>query len=345
MYTIGFYVDETEEDRVRSATIGVRRAGLRAIHPSKYVFRSESARRVSLLRAAWSSPKAFETGIVRAHLFPLRPTPERSWRGVLAVSFPVPLGEKGGAAAAREFGAVLYHGPTVAHSFNRSVRLQPDDPGVASTPWITFLEPLVLRPGKYTLTAVLSNPEQGQPHATRVELEVPEVPERELFLVPPMLGRRAGINLVVLGSGAKEIEDRIVEESGFEPLLVQQVDEPVDLAVLSQICLVDRKGKRRRIDGDLAISRSLLRASGSAVGELPDVGLAPEGEDRVRCQTLVDVLPGESLEPGDYTFETALRPIKEGVAARESVRFSMATPRPSAVDDPPVVRDPAMDSD
>jgi len=127
-----------------------------------------------MLRAAWVAPEMFQTGVMRAHLFPVRPRPPK-WEALLAVSFPVPLGETGGAQAEREFGAVLSAGSKMVYKFSRRITLQPNNPGVTSEPVITFLERVELRPGTYTLTAVLSDPSREEAHSATIEVEIPEI--------------------------------------------------------------------------------------------------------------------------------------------------------------------------
>ena len=86
------------EGRPRRLSVNVKRPGMRAIHPSRYVFRSDSEKRESVLRAAWISPEMFQTGVVRAHAFPLRPRSDQLWEALLAEG-------EGEAEAAREFPA------------------------------------------------------------------------------------------------------------------------------------------------------------------------------------------------------------------------------------------------
>jgi hypothetical protein len=183
VYSLGIYVDP-KEDSPRRVRIDMQPAGLRAVHPSRFVFRSDEKQRESLLRAAWVSPQSFQTGLVRAHLFPLRPTSTDSWDGMLAITFPVPLDARGGDAVRRDFGAVLTRalglgGEKVIHRFHRRVTLQPLRPGVTSEPSVTFLQRVDLEPGIYEVTAVLHDPDGLEPHAARAEIEVPAIPRRD----------------------------------------------------------------------------------------------------------------------------------------------------------------------
>ncbi len=308
VYSVGFYVNDFDEDQVREVKLFTNRPGLRVLHPSKYVFRSKSARRQSMLQAAWNAPEMFETGVVRAHVFPLRPKTKSTWDAILAVSFPVPLAGRQGRDAQREFGAVISRGPHVAHRFSRLITLQPDDADVTSEPTITFLEPVTLEPGSYVVTAVNADREVTVPHATRISVEVPEIPRKELFLVGPLLGRPSGPNLVVSGGGEIE-EDRQGSESAFEPLMVRQLDRPLDLAAFTQACFVSKKAKKAPV-ADPTISRTLRDRGGEKLGQLDDVTPTLERDGSVYCGTMLDVIP--ALPDGEYVFEAALRSDAKG---------------------------------
>jgi hypothetical protein len=318
-------VDEDEDDRVRNVTVWVKRPGHRAVHPGKYMFRSESTRKTSLLRAAWAAPEMFQTGIVRAHIFPLRPVAKTEWDVLLAVSFPIPLSAAVEPTTGREFGAILSRGSAAAHRFSRRITLKPHGPDVDSTPTITFLERVKLKPGTYTLTAVLSDPRDIDPHAAKIRVDVPEIPTRGLFLVGPVLGRPSGPNLVITGGGSDAANDTIGSERSFEPLLVQHLEEPADLVALTEACLVNAK-KRRRRACDATAHRALLDADGQPVGDLDDVALGLEGVGRVRCGTLLDVVPAGSLAPGEYEFDVVLDADRCGDGDTAGLRFAVKTP-------------------
>ncbi len=330
VYSIGFY-DDPVVDRPRNVIIRVRRPGMRAIHPSRYLLRSPEDKRESLVRAAWVSPEMFRTGVMRAHLFPIRPATTKAWEGLLAVSFSVPLGAAGGASVQRDFGAVLSRplgngGASVKYKFDRRITLQPTGSDVSSVPLVTFVQNVELEPGSYELTAVLTEPGKPEPHATKLTLEVPEIPQKKLFLVDPLLGRRSGSNLIVRGGGAAPGLDEIGAENSFEPLLVQRLDAPDDLLVVTQACLVGAK-KSRGVNRTPSVLRSLTRDDGTAVGTLGLERLALEGDGDILCQSLVDVLPAAALAGGDYVFTAELRSGRDDASAQDEVRFTVDTPR------------------
>jgi hypothetical protein len=319
-YTLGFYVDGDVEGRPRRLSVNVKRPGMRAIHPSRYVFRSDSEKRESVLRAAWISPEMFQTGVVRAHAFPLRPRSDQLWEALLAVSFAVPLSDSGGREVQRQFGASLHSSKGVHHRFARTVRLQPDSAEVTSEPVVTFLERVVLKPGVYSLTAIVSDPLDERPHANRVRIEIPEIPKRELFLVGPILGQPSGPNLIVM-SGQIEGDDSQGAENSFEPLLVQQVDGPVDLVSLTQACMIGKK--KGKLESSTSVTRSVRDHEGDVLGELDPVPLQLEGQDKIRCQNLVDILPGTSFANGEYVFEVGFESDRQSDPVRQTMRFAV----------------------
>jgi hypothetical protein len=164
-----------------------------------------------------------------------------------------------------------------------------------------------------------------------VVIELPEVPRKELFLVGPILGRPAGPNLVVQGHGLAGRQE-IGSESTFEPLLIQQLDDPADFVSLTQACYVgSKKGAQKRRHRSVSISRSLQGARGDSVGELEPVALSLEDFHVVHCQSLVDVIPGASLPDGEYVFQAQMQAERDGPGAESDVRFAVVSSS-SAID-------------
>jgi len=325
IYSVGFY-DYGKEDVRHEVAVRVRRSGLRAVHPGRYTLRSEKERKTSLLRAAWIAPQLFQTGIVRAHLFPLQPSSKRMWKALLAISFPVRLAERADEAAVREFGVVLSRrlsrgAEKVEDTFNRRVTLRPRAGEVGSNRTVTFLRQVYVEPGQYRVTGVVSGDDQPRPETVEVDLDVPEIPTDDLFLVGPILGRPAGPDLVVLGARHPSWPDQIGTKSSFEPLLVQQIDEGEDLVALTNACRVNSK-KARKQPAPRAM-RSLTSAGGESVGALPIESLPLEGKERLVCRALVDLLPAGSLTEGDFVFEAELRGETEQHGERNGVKFSV----------------------
>jgi hypothetical protein len=324
IYSVGFYDDDPVEDKIKNITIRVSRPGLRAIHASKFVFRSKKAKLESRLRAAFLSPELYETGVVRAHVFPLRPDSKKRWQGLLAVSFPVPLDELSGATVTREFAATLNTGPDYVHGFNRRMTLRTPESGPTEEPRITFLEPVELKPGPYVLTVVMSDPEGEHPHTARIDVNVPEIPRKELFLSGPMLGKAAGANLVITGGGPTPSDDSVGRDRSFEPLMVSKFDGSVDLVALTEACVVGKK-KFRASEGEPVayVHRALRNREQEVIGTLPAQGLFPEGDGKVRCENLLDVLPVSDLHDGKYAFHAALKTPKGEWGPTRGVKFAV----------------------
>jgi hypothetical protein len=330
VYTIGFY-DAPVAGDPRPVTIRVTRPGLRAVHPSAYLFRTEEEKRESLLEAAFHAPRMFDRGVVRAHLFPLRPTSKDAWDGLLAVSFPVPFGDgqAGAEKEVRDFGAVLFRGSTVVHRFDRRLNLVPKSAQVRSAPLVTFVERVTLSPGSYRLAVVMADPESSLPHATEIALDVPELPRKELTVLEPILGTRTGSDLLLIASetGGLPGADRVGDAGSFRPLLVRQIEEPTDLVALERVCRIgrDRKGER-----DATVHRTLRGAAGDELATTPPVELDLESDSKVACQHLVDIVPAAEFPDGDYVFEVwVAKDGKDGpneeAQPRGEARFAVAS--------------------
>ena len=327
VYSLGFYVDEYDEDDPETVTIRVKRPGLRAIHPSKYVIRSRAAQRASLMNAAWNSPDLFRTGVVRAHVFPLRPVAKDAWDVLIAVRFPVPVKADLNQASERDFGGVLWSGSDVVHRFNRRVTIQPLVEDADPEPPFTFVEQVRLKPGTYRLTVVMSAPGSTEQHAEDVSAVVPEVPRNELFLTGPMLGRVVGDDLVVYADGPNPADDRWAESESFAPLLVQLVDEPLDLVFLTDTCFVGSSRAVRRIEKlAAAVRRDLIGEARGELGPIPAVPLELEANGKVRCQSIVDVVPSSTLASGDFVFAAQVTSDKKAHVERAEVSFAVDLP-------------------
>jgi hypothetical protein len=264
-----------------------------------YTLRSDAAKRESVLRAAYFSPGLFDTGTVRAVLLPLRPASSSRWTAQIALSFPVEAPRSGDSGRGAELGVVLRRGSTIIHRVQRNVRLEPTSEASSGHARVTFLEPVDIPPGTYTLSAVLSDREVPAPQTVAIDVELPEIPRGELFLVGPLLGRRSGGSVVVRSRGS-DARDSIGEHGGFEPLVGPLLDEPTDVIAVTQVCEL---ASRETIAPPLVI-RSLRSASGSTIGQFDPVRVSLDGTGELRCASLVDELPaGAFKRGGEYVFE------------------------------------------
>jgi hypothetical protein len=295
-YTIGFYDRKPEEDKQHGLRVESARDGVRLRYADRYSFPSQKERRTQSVQAAYLAPQMFQGGGMRAHVFPVEPKDADRWDAIIAVEFPIPKEAARDGQAQREFGVVLQRGSDVAHTFHRSMTLS--GAGASRERRVTFLEPAVLKPGRYVVRAVLAAPADEKPFAAEAEVVVPEIPKRQPFLVGPVLGRRSGDDLVVYGGTS----DRVGSANAFRPLLFAEVDRSLPLAALTQACIV--KGKRD--DGPWLAERSLLSDRGEPVASMPGIQLAPEGKSAIVCRKVFDELPLEALPIGRYTFQATL---------------------------------------
>ena len=303
-YTVGFYDHHPEADKRHQIRVESRRPGTHFAYAARYTFPSKKERRKLGIEAAFLVPQQFEGGGLRAHLFPLQPQDAKRWSAILAVDFPVALSGSAGVST-REFGVVLRRGSSVVHSFNRSISLQrpDDDPGEAA-PRVTFVEPVTLPPGRYSLTAVLSDKDDERPYGRVTDLTVPPIPKREAIVAGPILGRRRGNDVVVYGGGEARgaVGDRVGARAAFRPLLIDEVDRSEPLAALTQVCIV----RPNAHSGPWSIARRLETAAGGSAGSLADVAFSPLAGTPVQCERLLDEIPVTQLKPGRYSFRAML---------------------------------------
>ena len=298
-YTMGFYDRKPEEDKQRSLRVEFNRRGITLQYADRYSFPSASERRFQSIQAAYLAPQLFEEGGMRASVFPSEPKDDDRWNALIAVEFAIPasLADR---ELTREFGVVLTRALAssfeTAHTFHRTVTLTGD--GISRERRFTFLEPVVLKPGRYEVHAVLADPASEKPFAATAQIVLPDIPRWQPFLVGPILGRRAGDDVVVFGGET----DRVGTGTDFRPVLEAETSPGVALSALTQACIVQPS----MLDGPWIVERSLMSDASGLVVDLPGIQLEREGKSRVVCRRVFDELPLETLPLGHYTFQARL---------------------------------------
>lgn len=321
VYSLGFYDRHPEDGRIRDAVVRIRKPGVRPLHASKFVYRSPATRRESMLRAGFLS-HASDPALVQAKLYPLRPLSGSKWDGMLAVGFELSGDESQDGDLERDFGGVLYHGSKVTHRFGRRVTLKKTSANLERR--VVYLEPISVKPGQHSLQVVVSDPVTGEDQQVRVEIEVPEVPRDRLFVVGPILGRRAESNLILKRDESSD-GDTVGRESSFEPLLTNRVGPFEDVLAMTRVCRFETRKPSARAAHHATpfVHRELLGGDRAVVGRLPDVDLALAGDARIRCQNLLDLIPTSSLKAGKYAFRIFIADPVENEASESEVSFEV----------------------
>jgi len=305
-YTIGFYDHKPDENRSHRLRVDSAVPGVRLHHAECYSFPSKDARRTMAMQAAYMVPSMFDGGGMRAQVFPLEPHDAKTWDALVAIDLPVPLAVLATGSLRREFGAVVSSGPIVAAKFGRTVTLDAAQKieGTA-TRRLTFLEPATLSPGRYTLTAVLSDPGGETPFTAHVELTVPDIPSRRPFLVGPMMGRRSGPDVVIRGGEdlAGAPADRVGGPASFRPLIVTETDRSQPLYAFTEACVSKKLAKR----GPWRVERGLETGAGEAAGAINDASFPDDARRPMICGRYLDQIPVSRLRLGAYTFTAAVR--------------------------------------
>jgi hypothetical protein len=328
-YTLGFYLSDEIKDTPRNVSVRMLRDGLRALHPDKYLLRSDSAKRESSLSAAFLAPSMFQTGYVSAHIFTLQPKTKQSWETLVAVSFPVKFNETN-LESTIDFGAILHQGSKVTHVFNRRVTLRQQAGAGNRERRFMFLEPVDIKPGTYELIVVMADAViEGRPEALRINLDVPEITARELMLVKPILGRPRDENIVVRGDGPSKgrektdseklaLHDIVATRGSFEPMLVQRLENVDEVLSRNKACLVARKTAPAA-----NIERIVTPEEDDEPFNLPSVPLALAEEGKVLCQNVFEILPGDRIDDGRYLLEATIDETPTTSTARDSLRFAV----------------------
>ena len=327
-YTLGFYLRDDYRARPRQIAVRVKRPGLHTLHPENYQFRTDSEKRETELTSAFHAPGMFDSGFVRASVFPLQPRTPKSWDVLIAISFP--LGDTPpGTVVRKDFGAVLDRGPKIHHSFSRRVSLRALVELGSGERRFTFLEPAELAPGSYRMTVVTADDDRfNAPAAARIEIEIPPLPRKDVVLVRPILGRPRDENVLVRGDGpvakrktydSEQLAgyDIVARRGAFEPMLILQTDEAAQLLTRNKACLL---GKGEVPD---ATVRREIAQEDELVLELASRQLHLGLGGKVRCQNLYEVLQERTLAAGPYLFEATLEEKRKGGDLQEILRFAV----------------------
>jgi VWFA-related protein len=287
-YTVGFYDRREKVDRVRRIGIFARRRGMRGIHPTAYIFRSDREKLRSFVTTAHMMPEIFESGDVRVELFPLYPRSPGKWSAVVSARIRGGHGEAGaGTEGWKLEGLVRKPSGTVVRRWERLVEPPSRE--------ITVSKSVTLKPGRYLLSVVLSAPGSDAPWASSAEVEMPEIPESVLFHIGPTLARRAPLD----------------EAEGLPELLPSQarrIRRGEELTVMTRVC---RSGGDVLLDGR-TIERTLLTDDGRSIWNAEPVAVEIVAGGKVGCQLIVDLLPTSTLPPGEYRLAAGLLPAGEG---------------------------------
>lgn len=316
-YTLGFYDPRPERDRKRRLKILVEgRRGARIVYPEFFVVRSREAKRKSLYRTAAMTPRMFESSAMSADLFVFAPHSSSRWRALLAVEVrpdPDESIDEGEEWVLK--GLVRKPNGTVVHSFKKKVPMPRTDPVTGETPAVTVFHELRIRPGRYTVGAVLSDPGAEAPMAATRPVVLAAIPRGEPFLVGPILGHR-----VESRDGASTPQRRD-DEPEFEPLLVREARRGAPLDSLTAVCVVGSDG-----DVDVReIGRYVTTREGVGAHQFDPVSIVLSDEGAVRCHELVDRVETAGLEPGRYEL-TAVAETSGHGAGRGTAEFTVLPP-------------------
>jgi hypothetical protein len=316
-YTLGFYDPRPERDHKRRLKILVEgRRGSRIVYPEFFVVRSQEAKRKSLFRTAAMMPQMFESNEMNTALFVLAPHSSSRWRALLAVEArptrDVFIGE------GEEWvlkGLVRKPNGTVIRSFKKKVPMPRTDPVTGETPTVAVFHEFRIRPGRYTVSAVLSDPGAETPIAATRPAIIAEIPRGKPFLVGPILGHRSASTDEVSTTRRRDDEPR------FEPLLVQEAERGASLDSLTNVCVVGSDH-----DADVReIGRHVTSWDGDGAQRFEPVSILLPDEGAVRCHELVDRVETAGLEPGRYAL-TAVAETSGHTTGRGTAEFTVLPP-------------------
>ncbi len=308
-YTMGFYDRKPRPDHKRRLTIRVKdRRGARVVYPEFYVIRSREEKRRSLFRTATFTPQMFESDEMSTELFVLGPHSSSRWRTLLVVEIRLGDDEQIGEDETWEL-KTLVRKPngTVVHSFKKKIPMPRTEPARDTPRVVTVFHEFRARPGRYTVSAVLSDPQASVPRAVTRPAVVAKIPRGEPFLVGPILGHRSGAAHGV--------------EPPFQPLIVPRAERGEPLESLTVVCVV---GSKEPVEIS-QIGRVVTTWDGSRAQRFEPISIRLDGRGTVKCHELVDRVATETLEPGRYEIKVVAE-TSSHIAGHGATEFKILRP-------------------
>jgi hypothetical protein len=317
-YAIGFYDNQPDEDVVHRVNLKVKRDWARVIHPAHYRFGFDELAEESLKETAYTAPLMFQDEEAEGYVVPIRPLSPARWEAAVVLRFQA-------AAAAGEskfvrFGAKLDdHAMRGVHAYDSGMML--DGGSHAEQKRVLIIEPAYIAPGEYRLSVVVNDPGIGEPQSDISLANLPELPKKGLYLVPPVLFLGAPEEWAVHWSDGYGIFEELELQGKLIPSPPGRAVQAETVTALSSVCRL-RSGKGRM---KIEIERSLSTVSGDLLADFPAGNLTfREGESDI-CKQVVDRIELAGLEPGDLDFTVSIRKADGKEAARRTLRFTTSS--------------------
>lgn len=304
-YTLGHYLEPKkgrQKNKVRVYVRGDREQEAKQVrYPEQIKMWTDEELQDSALRAAHADPGPFQNPLIRSFVFPIAPRSATSWDTLVAVNFDMPVEPEG---VDIDLSATLLKGTAISKQYKgtRFHVAPPKDGG--DERMVTLVGEGKIKPGDHRLNIVLSRADgDRKPHTTQAIINLPEVPEGELFVNGPFLARAVPDGVLIRSGdsgrskkgGPSPLEQVIGPDASWEPLFVYQIGPDDTLLAAWSACIVGGD-----LPTDATIERHVLDDDGKVVHELDALPLRADKKGKVRCYEELDSLPGGTLQPGDY---------------------------------------------
>jgi hypothetical protein len=320
-YTLAAHVDPTESRAPQTLSVTLNRSGLSIRAPEMVQIFTEAAKQKARAAAAYVDPGPYERPLVRAFGFSAIPAGANKWETLLAVNFPAPVGAAGADIDVR---AVIRRDKSSVGDSKRRIHVDPAPAGAASRP-VTLLGNTKLLPGQHDLTVVLTDPAGSEIVSAQTDFVVPQVVQDLLMLRGPILGRGdSGVQFLQTNPkhqpGSAPLGRILDPRSGFEPLLVEEIDRQDKLLFYWSACV----SGTNPLQNDVVVTRTLVTSTGDiakAFGPVP-LELEPRGKDTF-CLDMLETLPGNTLTSGDYHLDVIVTHTNGDVIARGTSQLNV----------------------
>lgn len=299
-YTIGYSPESKADGKNHTINITVDTPHLKVRSKTGFIDFTEDEKKSRQLLSAFVLPQMFQDIKVKADLFPIKPS-KGSWESMIQLALDLeefehlklPLKEI-------RFACTLFASKKIVKEIDQLVKLTMKEGEVIDSPyWIVHQEKCKLKPGEYTLIAVVKDTLTEQIGAVEKKITIPEIQDSDLTIGSIMI---KGSDPTEVLLKKKEKHEKI-DYSHFIIRPNRQFSTSEVIVIVTPIC----SSHKSFHEGypDISVKRRLLKESQHLI-DFNTLALHDPPDPSSGCYSIIDIIQPNTLEEGVYSFEIEL---------------------------------------
>jgi hypothetical protein len=261
---------------------------------------TEEEKKSREILSAFVQPQLFQDLKIKAELFPLKPS-SNSWESMIQLALDLeeierlqlPLKEI-------RLAYTLYSSKNIVKEIDQLVKLTMKNGKTIKSPyWIVHQEKCHLKPGDYTLVAVVKDILTEQIGAIERKIIIPEIQDSVLTIG----------SILIKGSHPKEFllqnkeKHQKIDHSHFIIRPNRQFSTSEVIVIVTPICSSHKTFQESY--PEFSVQRQLLKEDHPFI-EFDTLSLNDPPDPSSGCYSIIDIIQPDTLEEGVYYFETEL---------------------------------------